>query len=60
MRVECLKDKILIFPETGIEQAYLEYILNVKRAEDWAEAVRKNAEGLPNWGHLELRARRRE
>ena len=53
LRIE--KHRILIIPETEMEEAYLEEIYKLKNDGDKVQATRVNAMGLCCWAYLEIK-----
>jgi len=54
MKLDLEKHRILITPETEMEESYLEAILDLKEDGDKCEAKRVNAHGLYCWAYLEI------
>jgi uncharacterized protein YdeI (YjbR/CyaY-like superfamily) len=49
------KNRILIIPQTEMEEAYLEEVYKLKNAGDKVQATRVNAMGLHCWAYLEIK-----
>ena len=55
MKLEVERQRMLIIPESEMEEAYLEAIYNLQDGGDKVEAKRVNAMGLHCWAYLEIK-----
>jgi hypothetical protein len=55
MKMQIERYRLLVVPENDTDEAYLEEVLGLRKAGDYAPMVRENAMGLGCWAYAEVK-----